>query len=56
MGWGNGAEESAIEVSWSVFHVPGSGRGGGDVMNRMIRAGNRGIELGAYHIEMIRYG
>ena len=41
---------------WNIFHVPGSGRGGGDVMKNMIRTGNEGTELGAYHIEMISYG
>ena len=45
-----------MDVSWSVFHVLGSGRGGCDVMKRMIKADNGGIELGAYHIEIISYG
>ena len=43
-------------MSWSIFHVLGSGGVGGDAMKRMIRPGNGGTELGAYHIEMISYG
>ena len=56
LGGGNGVKESAIEVSWSVFHVSGSGRGGGNVMKRLIRTGNGGKELGAYHIKIISHG
>ena len=43
---GDGAEENTLEVSWSIFNVLESGRDGSDVMKRMIRAGNGGIEFG----------